>query len=146
MKEKMELFNRQAHQNTNVHSHIYSTRNRMTLAIYFNSLKCLIGRLPILSYYLVKNLNDLCFLEVSKSMMEIYFALGGMCIYITYAISFFTFYHGNSLFRKIVHGKLGKATPIVRIHPESHVANDQRLSSRRTEFDKPSSRITTLKY
>ncbi len=130
MYEKLELFKNQTGFRTALRQQILTANSRLALAIYLNIWKCMIGRLPILSYFIVKNLDWLCNLELSGEMLDVYFALGGMCVYLSYTASFFTFYQGNSLFRKVVHGKLGKTTPTVKISPTSTVEDKEKNGRR----------------
>lgn len=80
---------------------IEKTTNKLTLTIYLCTLKCLLGRLPILVYFLIKTSS-----LMEKNMVDSYFfknefyPVACFCINFSYSISFFFFYYSNTKFRK----------------------------------------------
>ena len=85
---------------------IDKAKYKIILTNFLNSLKCLLGRLPILVYFIVQNLHDLNVVECRKDRLELGYALTSTCVYVSYTVSFFFYFHGNSLFRNNVIMKL----------------------------------------
>ena len=77
-------------------------KSRLTLTIYLNCLKCLVGRFPIFVCFVLKNLTSLRSLQMDESLLDILFEVSIFCIYSAYAASFFIYYYANSLFRKTI--------------------------------------------
>ena len=66
--------------------------NKQTLMIILTCVNCLIGRLPILIFFIKKNIT--CDDDGNTKF-------GSLMVYISYSIYFFIYYHSNYKFRKL---------------------------------------------
>lgn len=82
---------------------------RLTLTIYLNCLKCLIGRFPIFVFFVIRNAKKLMGInEPMNEWLELLLECGIFFNYSSYAVSFFMYYKVNSLFRKTVNDSWNK--------------------------------------
>ena len=90
--------------------------SKLVLSIYFNSLKCLLGRIPILVYIYLKGFNNLNVLIINKQFLGDFYPYAAMAVYVSYSVNFFIFYHGNNHFRKILNAYISKLINKWKIH------------------------------
>ena len=68
---------------------------RLTIMVLVSCANCLVGRTPILLFFILRN-----FLEESQLTKLLYFAIS--CIYFSYFISFFLYYITNKKFKYVL--------------------------------------------
>ena len=69
------------------------SKNRVSIMVVLSCLNCIIGRTPILLFFVLRN-----FIKDDLSVL-LYFAI--ICIYLSYSLFFFLYYTRNKLFKKI---------------------------------------------
>lgn len=75
--------------------------NKQTIMVFVTCICFLIGRLPILIYFILRNLKN-------EKNYQNFIRLASLSIYLTNTINFFLYYYSNKRFKKILNQKLFK--------------------------------------
>ena len=81
--------------NTNSLTKVDRSQIRLTIMVLVSCANCLVGRTPILLFFILRN-----FLEELQLAKLLYFAIS--CIYFSYFISFFLYYITNKKFKYVL--------------------------------------------
>lgn len=79
----------------NVSNRIKKCETKQTFMVFVTCLCCIIGRLPILIFFILRNFKD-------ENKYLILNKIAVMFIYLTYIFNFFLYYHSNKRFKKIL--------------------------------------------
>lgn len=72
---------------------ISRTKYKLTLMVILNSFNCMMGRLPIMVFFIVRNFNE-------SEQVLFFRKLAVLFVYLSYAFNFFFFYFTNKKFHK----------------------------------------------
>jgi hypothetical protein len=96
------------YRNNQLMSKIDRTKTKMTLAIFFSCLKCLLGRFPIFLYFILLTLFEKNNYIQNHYYWDFFYYTASLTIYLSYWFSFFLFYFFNNKFKKIVNANICK--------------------------------------
>lgn len=74
---------------------IKKCETKQTIMVFLTCLSCIIGRLPILIYFILRNFEN-------ENKYLVFNKIAVLFIYLTYIFNFFLYYHSNKRFRKIL--------------------------------------------